>query len=216
MPTFRVRPPQRPSHKTTTTRHRKRRLPDAQHHILCSTHVHLAHVQPHGVTQQLHSTHARHAHARVKRESRHTRRACPPALREPLRSLFLLPLTCVGPDTWLPFFLCRRRPLRFGTRLGEGVLSEGARTGYWFASRSTSCFSSFFSSCFSPCFYLFSPKGEAGNPNCHVVFSLRAKLVMISDLDFCVFVHSALLCQSVVTALASVYGAFTRCLTFPA
>ena len=73
-----------------------------------------------------------------------TQRTCSPALREPPRSLFLFPLTCASPDTWLPFFLCGRRPLRCGCRLVEGVLSVGASTGY--ASRTISCMSSCLSS----------------------------------------------------------------------
>ena len=46
-----------------------------------------------------------------------TQRTCLTALREPLRSLFLLPLTCAGLDTWLCFLLCLRSPLRCGCRL---------------------------------------------------------------------------------------------------
>ena len=153
--------------------------------------------------------HARHAHAQVTRETHHkalhhkppflkcgTQRTCPPALREPPRSLFLLPLTCVGPDTWLPLFLCRRRPLRFGTRLGEGVLSEGGTYGLLVRFKVFFVFLLFFLSVSLSLFLFILPERGAGNPNCHVVFSLRAKLVMVSVLDFCVFVHSALLGQS--------------------
>ena len=67
---------------------------------------------------------------RESRESRHstcaavsvktrvcTQRRVLPALRGPLRSLFLLPLTCAGPDSWLCFLLCLRSSLRCGCRL---------------------------------------------------------------------------------------------------
>ena len=186
------------------------RLPHAPRTPLC--HIHSFIHSFSSVTQ-----HARHAHAQVTRETHQTRctssrfsqvrmqRTCLTALRGPPRSLFLLPLTCVGPDTWLPFFLCRRRPLRCGCRLVEGVLSVGARTGYGYASRVTSCFSSSFSPCLSSCLYFFSRKEGAGNPNCQPLS--------------CVFcddsVRSAQPGPSVDTAPASFYGAFTDYHTFP-
>ena len=55
---FCVDPSQRPSHKTHTRGHRMCGLTHALHHILCSTHVHRAQVQPHDVSQQCHSVRA--------------------------------------------------------------------------------------------------------------------------------------------------------------
>ena len=101
-------------------------MPHAQHHILCSTHVHLAHVQPHGVTHSfirsfIHSsvslTHARHAHA--QRDAKHDTRVAQPSASNkwssrpwrPSSSVFrrrpYVPVTCDALRTFSFFFLCR-------------------------------------------------------------------------------------------------------------
>ena len=72
-----------PATKTHTRGHRKCGLTHAQHHILCSTHVHRAQVQPHDVSQQCHSARAARARTSDTRDTSQALHHKPPFLKRP-------------------------------------------------------------------------------------------------------------------------------------